>query len=32
MEIVRYDPIREAPYKDKNNRCIPMEFGKAVLF
>ena len=28
MAIIKYDPLKEAPYRDKNNRCVPVEFGK----
>lgn len=32
MAIIKYDPLKEAPYRDKNNRCVPVEFGEPGLF
>lgn len=28
MAIIKYDRLKDAPYRDKNNRCLPVEFGK----
>lgn len=32
MEIVKYDPVTEAPYRDKNNRCVKVGFGETGVF
>ncbi|XP_076105117.1 long-chain fatty acid transport protein 2-like [Mytilus galloprovincialis] len=32
MAIIKYDRLKDAPYRDKNNRCLPVEFGEPGLF